>query len=77
MSDFYFPCKRRKILKALKKLGLSVENSAKHDLAKCIHNGKKTTIPRHTEIKREIVDNIAHFLLDKGFERQRLLNLLR
>lgn len=77
MSDFYFPCKRKKVLKALKKLGLSIEQGAKHDLAECITNGKKTTIPRHTEIKREIVDSIASFLLDKDFERQQLLDLLR
>ncbi len=77
MSDFYFPCKRKKLVKALKKLGLSLESGAKHDLAKCIPNGKKTTIPRHAEIKREIVDSIASFLLDKDFERQQLLDLLR
>ncbi|MEK7067176.1 MAG: type II toxin-antitoxin system HicA family toxin [Patescibacteria group bacterium] len=77
MTDFYFPCKRKKLLKALKKLGLSLENGSKHDLAKCIHNGKKTTIPRHKEIKREIVDSIASFLLDKDFERKKLLDLLR
>lgn len=77
MSDFYFPCKRRKILKALKKLGLSLEHGAKHDLAECIHNGKKTTIPRHQNIKREIVDSIASFLLDKDFERTQLLQLLK
>lgn len=77
MSDFYFPCKRKKIIGALKKLGLSFEQGAKHDLAKCIPNGKKTTIPRHNEIKREIVDSIASFLLDKEFDRQKLLDLLR
>ncbi len=77
MSDFYFPCKRKKILKALKKLGLLIENGAKHDLAQCVHNGKKTTIPRHNEIKREIVESIASFLLDKNFEKEKLLELIR
>ncbi|MBI4836804.1 MAG: type II toxin-antitoxin system HicA family toxin [Candidatus Portnoybacteria bacterium] len=77
MSEFCFPSKRKKIVKALKKLGLSIENGAKHDFAKCIHNGKKTTIPRHKEIKREIVESIASFLLDKDFERQKLLDLLK
>ena len=77
MSDFYFPGRRKKIIGALKKLGLSIEKGAKHDLAKCIPNGKKTTIPRHREIKREIVDSIASFLLDKDFERQKLLDLFR
>ena len=77
MSDFYFPCKRKKILKALKKLGLLIENGAKHDLAQCVLNGKKTTIPRHNEIKREIVESIASFLLDKNFEKEKLLELIR
>ena len=77
MSDFFFPVKRKKVLRALKKLGLSIENGAKHDLALCIPNGKKTTIPRQREIKREIVDSIATFLLDKDFEREKLLKLLK
>lgn len=64
-------------MKALKKLGLSVENGSKHDLARCIKNGGKTTIPRHREVKREIVESIAKFLLDKDFKRERLLELLR
>lgn len=77
MGDFYFPAKRKKILRALKKLGLLIEKGSKHDLAQCIHNGKKTTIPRHREIKREIVDNIATFLLDKNFGKEKLLGLLK
>ncbi|MFA5086274.1 MAG: hypothetical protein WC468_01600 [Candidatus Paceibacterota bacterium] len=77
MSDFYFSIKKNKLIKALKKLGLSIENGSKHDLAKCIHNGGKTTIPRHNEIKREIVESISSFLLDKEFDRQKLLDLLK
>ena len=77
MSDFYFPCKRKKIIKTLKKLGFPVERGSKHDLALCIPNGKKTTIPRHNEIKREIVESIAEFFLDKNIEREKLLKLLR
>jgi len=77
MSDFYFPCKDKKIIRALTKLGLLIEPGRKHDLALCTHNGKKTTIPRHKEIKREIVDSIASFLLNKNFEREKLLDLLK
>lgn len=77
MSEFYFPCKRKKIIRALKKLGLSIERGTKHDLAKCINNGGKTTIPRHKEIKREIIESITSFLLDKNFEKEKLLDLLR
>lgn len=76
MSEFYFSCKKKKLIKALKKLGLHVEHDSKHDLARCIHNGGKTTIPRHSDIKREIVESIAKFLLEKEFEREKLLELL-
>lgn len=77
MSLFYFPCKRKKLLKVLKKLRLEVSHGAKHDVAKCVHNGGKTTVPRHIEIKREIVKSIADFLLEKEIEKQELLKLLR
>lgn len=77
MGIFSFPCKRKKLISALRKLGLVVENGSKHDLAKCIHNGGKTTIPRHNEIKRETVKSIADFLLDKEFEKEKLLDLLK
>jgi len=58
-------------------LGLFIERGAKYDLAQCIFNGQKTTIPRHNEIKREIVESIALFLLDKDFGKGKLLNLLK
>ncbi|MFH1346816.1 MAG: hypothetical protein ABIH10_01025 [Spirochaetota bacterium] len=64
-------------MKALKKLGFSIEPGAKHDLAKCVNNGGKTTIPRHNEIKREIIESIASFLIDKDFKKEKLLDLLR
>lgn len=77
MGDFSFPCKSKKLIKALCKLGFAIEHGSKHDLAKCVHNGRKTTIPRHLEIKREIVRNIADFLLEKDIPREELLKLLR
>lgn len=77
MSEFYFLCKRKKLIRVLNKLGLSIECGAKHDLAKCINNGSKTTIPRHKEIKREIIESIATFLLNKDFEKEKLLDLLK
>lgn len=76
--SFYFPCKRRKMLRALKKLsGLELIEGSNHTLAKCIHNGKKTTIPRHGEIKREIVKSICNFLIEKRYKKQKLFALLR
>lgn len=77
MSEFYFSCKRKKLIRVLKKLGFFIECGAKHDLAKCINNGGKTTIPRQKEIKREIIESITSFLLDKNFKKEKLLNLLR
>ncbi len=77
MSEFYFPVKRRKLLKTLKKLGLSIIGGGKHDRAACLKNGGTTTVPRHAEIKREIVDSIAKFLLDKEYDREQLIKLLR
>lgn len=65
------------MIKVLRNLGLLIERGAKHDLAQCVSNGKKTTVPRQRDLKREIVDSIATFLLDKDHEKERLLDLLR
>ena len=75
--SFYFPCKRKKMLSALNKLGFDVKERAKHTKAECIENGKKTTIPRQTDIKREIVDSICKFLLEKEFEEQKIIDLIK
>ncbi len=77
MGEFFFRCKRRKLIKALKKLGLLIKQGSKHDLAECVDNGGKTTIPRHREIKSEVVKSIADFLLDKEFDKQKLQDLLQ
>ena len=77
MSDFYFLCKRKKLIKALKSLGLELKEGGKHTKAECVHNGGKTIIPRHKNIKREIVESICKFVLDKEFEKEKLLNLLK
>ena len=77
--DKYFPCKYNKIVRALKKLGLSVVEGKRHSLAECIPNGRKTTIPRHRnkDIKPEIVKSIIEFLLEKKFEEEKISILLR
>lgn len=68
---------KKKDYKNAEKIGFRIEKGLKHDLALCIQNGKKTTIPRHNEIKREIVDSIAEFILDKNIEKEKLLKLLK
>ncbi len=77
MGEFFFGCKRKKLIKTLKKLGLLIKPGPKHDLAECLDNGGKTTIPRHREIKSEIVKSITDFLLDKEFDKQKLQDLLQ
>jgi len=57
-------------------MGFPVTHDSKHDRAECVDNGQKTTIPRHTNIKREIVDSIAKFLIDKKADKDELLELI-
>ncbi len=75
MSDFYKPYKRKKLLRALKKIGLDIKEKSKHTKAECIHNGKKTTVPRHTVIKSEVTNKIYEFLLDK-FQKEEIEKIL-
>jgi len=75
--DFYFPCKRKKLLKALKRLGFNLKEASNHTTAKCTHNGRKTTIPRHNEIKSEIVKSIRDFLIEKDFKDEKIISLLK
>ena len=62
---------------ALRKLDLDIKEGSKHTKAECITNGHKTTIPRHLMIKREVVKSICDFLLEKEFEKQKILELLK
>jgi predicted RNA binding protein YcfA (HicA-like mRNA interferase family) len=79
MSDFYFPCKYRRVVKALKKMGLDIKEQRNHTKAECIHNGKKTTIPRHMnrDVKSEIMNNIGNFIIEKDLDREKFKKLLR
>ncbi|MBA4319430.1 MAG: addiction module toxin, HicA family [Flavobacterium sp.] len=74
---FFFPGKYNKIINALKSFGLSVYEGTKHSRAKCIKNGKKTTIPRHNDISREVVNEICKFLLKKDFKEEDILKSIR
>ena len=74
--SFFFHCKYKKLINALKKLGLDVQEGSKHSRAECIHNGNKTTIPRHNNIKREVVKKICDFLLEKNYKEEEILKLL-
>jgi len=74
--SFFFPCKYKKLINALKKFGFDIQQRAKHTKAECIHNGRKTTIPRHNNVKREIVKKICDFLLEKEFEEKDILKYL-
>ena len=75
----YFPCKYRVMIRALKKLGISIKQGKKHALGICDHNGRKTTIPRphKRDIAPEVVKSIIDFLLEKEFEEEKIIKLLR
>ena len=75
--NFYFPCKWKKLINALKKLGLDLREGGNHTRAECVHNGRKTTIPRHNEIKSDIVKSIRDFLLEKDFKDEEIIKLLK
>lgn len=77
MNEFYRPCKTKKLIKVLKKLGLKLTEGKRHTRAECVNNRKQTTIPRHRDIKREIVNSICNFLIEKDFDRNILRKLLK
>ncbi len=77
MNEFYRPCKTKKLIKALKKLGLKLAEGKRHTRAECVDNGRQTTIPRHRDLKREIVYSISNFLIEKNFDRAELKKLLK
>lgn len=70
--SLFFPCKYKKLINALKKFGFDIKQGAKHTKAECVHNGHKTTIPRHNKIKSEVVKSICDFLLEKEFEEKEI-----
>lgn len=76
MTNFYFTCKRKKVINALKKLDFALKEGKNHTKAKCINNGKQTTIPRHKIIKSEIVNSICKFLVEKKHDKKILEELL-
>ncbi len=75
--SFFLSCKRKKLIRALEKLGLNLEEGSNHTKAECIPNSRKTTIPRHKIIKREIVKSICDFLIEKNYDKQKILELLK
>jgi len=75
--SFFFPGKYDKIISALKRFGLSISEGCNHSCAKCIENGKKITIPRHNDVKSEVVNNICKFLLKKDFKEEEILRFIR
>jgi len=65
MSDFYFPCKRNRIIKALEGIGLQIEKKeGNHDRTICPKIEKKTEVSRHNDIKSGVVKSIYKFLIE-------------
>lgn len=79
MNDFYIPCKYIRMIKALKKLKLDInEKASRHAKAECLTNKQKITVPRHPskEINKGTVKNICVFLIKKGYPKQEVVEAL-
>ncbi|MEK7075224.1 MAG: type II toxin-antitoxin system HicA family toxin [Patescibacteria group bacterium] len=77
MGRFYFSIKTSKLIRALKKLGFTIEHGSKHDLA-YLKNGPKTTIPRSNTLKKGTSESICEFVVkEAGISEDKLLGLLR
>lgn len=78
MSNFYFPCKKKRIVRALEKLGLRIViKKGKHDKVICPITGEKTDIPRHNDIKSGVVKSICDFLLEQGYKEEKIKEALK
>ena len=65
MGQYDTPLKYKVVIKALKKLGLELKGASNHQTA-THSSGRKTTIPRHSELNKFIVGSIIEFLLACG-----------
>ena len=79
MSDYFFESTHRKLTKALESLGFLITRGKKHDQIHCESSGAKCPLPRHKKIKREIVNNIAKFVLkcDSSITKEDILRLFK
>ena len=75
--SIFSSCEYKKLVNALKRFGLELSDDSNHACAKCLKNGHKTTIPRHTNIKREIVKSICDFLIEKEIPENEILKRLK
>jgi len=75
--NIFSSCKYKKLVNALKRFGLELNEGSNHTCAKCSKNGHKTTIPRHTNVKREIVKSICDFLIEKEIPENEILKRLK
>ena len=79
MSDFYISCKYNRMIKALRRLGLNInEKASNHTKAEDIETKDKITVPRHPskELNKATVKNICDFLVEKGYSKQKILEAL-
>jgi predicted RNA binding protein YcfA (HicA-like mRNA interferase family) len=76
MGRFYLALKTSRLIRALKKLGFTVEHAKKHDIA-YLKSGTKTMIPRTTELKKGTAENICKFVIEQGgISEEELFKLL-
>ena len=78
MSDFYFPCKKNRMVRALEKLGVEITTKGgNHDKAMCPKTGKRTDIPRKNDLKSGITESICKFLLEQGHKEEDIKRALK
>ena len=79
MSKFYISCTYNRMIKALKRLGLDVnERASNHAKAEDLKTKDKITIPRHPskELNKATVKNICDFLVKKGYSEEEVSKAL-
>lgn len=77
MGKFYLSIKASKLIRALKKLGFTIEHANKHDLA-YLNSGTKTTIPRSKSLKKGTTESICEYIIkEANISEDRLLELLK
>jgi hypothetical protein len=69
-------CPRKKVIRALKKLGLDLKEGKRHTKATSVHSGKITMIPRYRTIKKPVLRDILAQVEAVGFDKNEFLKSL-
>lgn len=65
------------LVRAARKLELDITEGARHTILEQIHTGKKTTVPRHAEVKQGTTRSIVRFwILEMGIPESEVMEAL-